>query len=143
LDAGTKSRHDDLEKAGIGVPSLSDLIGTWRVTGFQEWAPDGREFLPLGEAPVGYAAFGRSGRIFIQLSRSTAEGASPDQVAASFIAYFGTFAVSGDTLTIAIESGNEPHDVATTQTRTITLDGDVLTIGIPGKFQATLRRASA
>jgi hypothetical protein len=124
------------------MPSLSDLIGTWRVTAFQEWAPDGREFRPLGDAPVGFAVFERSGRIFIQLSRSTAEGSSPDQVAASFIAYFGTFAVSGDTLTIAIESGNEPHDVATTQPRTIALNGDVLTIGIPGKFQATLRRAS-
>jgi hypothetical protein len=56
------------------------------------------------------------------------------------MAYFGRFSVSGDTLSLAAESGNSPDDVGTTQTRTITLDGDTLTIGIPSKFLATLRR---
>jgi hypothetical protein len=125
------------------VPAAGDLVGTWRVTAFQEWSADGREFRPLGEAPVGYAVFQSSGRIFIQLGRSTGEGASAEAVASSFMAYFGRFEVDGDRLTIVIESGNEPHDVGTTQTRAITLNGDVLTIGIPGKFKATLRRAPA
>jgi hypothetical protein len=56
------------------------------------------------------------------------------------MAYFGRFTVSGDTLNITAESGNSPDDVGTEQTRTITLDGDLLTIGIPDQFQATLRR---
>jgi hypothetical protein len=56
------------------------------------------------------------------------------------MAYFGRFTIDGDTLSLAAESGNSPDDVGTTQTRTITLDGDRLTIGIPNQFQATLRR---
>ena len=122
------------------MPTASDLIGTWRVTGFSEWR-DSRERHPLGENPVGYAIFDAAGRIFIQLSKSPGRGVSPEEMAGSFIAYFGTFKVNGDTLIVAIESGNEPGDVATAQTRTITQDGDTLSIGIPGQFMATLQRA--
>jgi len=118
----------------------NDLIGTWRVTAFQQWSPDGKEHHPIGKTPTGFAVFDTTGRVFFQLSKSTAEGASPEEVARSFMAYFGRFTVSGDTLGIVAESGNAPDDVGTTQTRTITLNGDVLTIGIPGQFQGTLRR---
>jgi hypothetical protein len=122
------------------MPTANDLLGTWRVTGFSEWSRDGVERHPLGDNPVGYAIFGAAGRIFIQLSKSPSRGTPAEDVAGSFIAYFGTFEVKGDTLIVAIESGNEAHDVATTQTRTVTLDGDALSIGIPGQFMATLRR---
>jgi hypothetical protein len=122
------------------METANDLIGTWRVTGFQQWSPDGKEHRPIGETPIGFAVFDTTGRVFFQLSKSTAEGASPEEVARSFMAYFGRFTVSGDTLNIVAKSGNSPDDVGTTQTRTITLDGDTLTIGIPGQFRATLRR---
>ena len=122
------------------MPTVNNLMGTWRVTGFQQWSPDGREHHPIGKTPAGFAVFDTTGWFFFQLSKSTDEGASPDEVARSFMAYFGRFTVSGDTLNIVAESGNSPDDVGTTQTRTITLDGDTLTIGIPGQFQATLQR---
>jgi hypothetical protein len=122
------------------MTTANDLIGTWRVTGFQQWSPDGQEHYPIGKKPVGFALFDTAGRFFFQLSKSTAEGASPEEVARSFMAYFGRFNVSGDTLNIVAESGNSPDDVGATQTRTITLDGNALTIGIPGQFQATLQR---
>jgi hypothetical protein len=122
------------------MSSVNDLIGTWRAIGFQQWGADGREHHPIGKAPAGFAIFDTAGRFFFQLSRSTGEGASPEAVAHSFMAYFGRFSVSGDTLSLAAEAGNSPDDVGTTHTRTIILDGDTLTIGIPGKFQATLRR---
>ena len=122
------------------MPTSHDLIGTWRIAGFSEW-PDGREQRPLGENPVGYVIFDAAGRIFIQLSKSPGRGVSAEEVAASFIAYFGTFKVDGDTLIVAIESGNGAHDVASAQTRTVALDGDSLSIGVPGRFMATLRRA--
>ncbi|MDQ7249977.1 lipocalin-like domain-containing protein [Dongia sedimenti] len=122
------------------MPSTADLIGTWRVIAFQEWSPDGVEHHPLGDAPTGYAIFDAAGRIFIQLSRGAGRGVASDAVARSFMAYFGTFSVAGDQLQVAIESGNNPGDVGTSQTRTVTVDGDVLTIGIPNQLQATLRR---
>lgn len=122
------------------MPTPADLIGTWRVIGFSEWGRDGAEQHPLGDHPVGYAIFDAAGRIFIQLSKNPGRSTPTEDVARSFIAYFGTFRVDGSTLIVAIESGNEAHDVATSQTRTITLDGDTLTIGIPRTFMATLRR---
>ena len=122
------------------MTTADDLIGTWRVTGFQQWSPDGHEHHPIGKTPAGFAVFDATGRFFFQLSKSTAEGASPQEVANSFMAYFGKVTVNGDTLTVAAEAGNGPDDVGTAQTRTITLNADILTIGIPGRFLATLRR---
>jgi hypothetical protein len=122
------------------MATIDDLIGTWRVTAFSEWAPDGSEHHPIGKSPTGFAVFDTTGRVFFQLSKSTSEGASPSEVARSFMAYFGMVSVSGNTLSTVVESGNSHEDVGTTQTRTITLDGDTLTIGIPGRIQATLRR---
>jgi len=121
------------------MPTADDLIGTWKVTGFQEWSKDGQAQHPIGKQPVGYAVFDKSGRIFIQLGRNPAD-ASAEAAAAAFMCYFGTYSVSGETLNIAIETGNTAHDVASRETRTITLDGERLTIGIPGQFGATLQR---
>jgi hypothetical protein len=122
------------------MPTATDLTGTWRVAGLTEWTADGRERRPLGDHPIGYAIFDRAGRIFIQLSKGSGRGVSAEEVAGSFIAYFGTFKVDGDTLIVSIESGNGAHDVATVQTRTIILDGDTLSLGMPGQFMATLQR---
>src|SRR3954468_20603536 len=122
------------------MTSASDLIGTWRVTALQLWSSDGKLQYPIGDKPVGFAVFDTTGRVFFQLSRSTADGASPEDVANSFMAYFGKVAVSGNTLSTIVEAGNNPEDIGTTQARAITLDGDTLTIGIPGRIQATLRR---
>jgi hypothetical protein len=122
------------------MATANDLIGTWRIAAFQLWGPDGQEHHPIGKAPVGYAIFDVAGRFFFQLSKSQADGASPEEVANSFMAYFGRFTVSGDTLNLAAESGNGPDDVGTTQTRSITLEGDTLSIGIPNRFKAILKR---
>ena len=122
------------------MATLGDLIGTWRVTALQVWSADGKAHRPIGDRPVGFAVFDTTGRVFFQLSRSAEDGASPDEVAKSFMAYFGKVEVNGDTLSTTVESGNNREDIGTTQTRTITLDGDTLTIGIPGRIQATLRR---
>jgi Lipocalin-like domain len=122
------------------MPTATELIGTWRVAGISEWDATGRVHKPLGETPTGYAVFDAGGRIFIQLSRNPADGGTTKDIAASFIAYFGTFQVSGDTLSLAIETANAPGDVASKQTRTVTQAGGGLTIGIPGQFMATLAR---
>ncbi len=121
------------------MPTVSDLIGTWRVIALQFWSANGMERQPLGRKPSGFAVFDTTGRVFFQLSKSTTEGASRQDVADSFMAYFGTFSIDGDQLQVAIESGNNPEDVGNTQTRTITLHDDILTIGIPGVIQATLQ----
>ena len=122
------------------MAKIGDLIGTWRVIGLQLWTANGMERHPIGRTPSGFAVFDTTGRVFFQLSKSTAEGASRQDVANSFMAYFGKVSVSGDTLSTVVESGNNREDIGTTQSRTITLDGDTLTIGIPNRIRATLRR---
>jgi len=93
------------------MPTSQELSGTWRVTGFQEWS-EGGEHRPLGDAPIGYAVFDRTAGLFIQLSRSPAESGSPKDIADSFIAYFGSFMLDGNRLTIITETGNAAHDVS-------------------------------
>jgi hypothetical protein len=122
------------------MTSASDLIGTWRVVSLQLWSPDGKERRPIGDKPIGFAVFDTTGRVFFQLSRSTEDCATPEDGANTIMAYLGNVSVSGNTLSTTVESGNNHEDVGTTQTRSITLDGDTLTIGIPGRIQATLRR---
>lgn len=124
------------------MPTADELIGTWRVTGFREWREGGVESRPLGDTPVGYAVFDSAGHIFVQLGKNPKECASAKAAADLCMAYFGRFEVRAETLSLGIESGNESHDVATTQIRTITRNGDDLTIGTPGQIIASLRRVA-
>lgn len=118
----------------------TELTGTWRVTSFTRWNKEGVASTPLGAAPVGYAVFDATGRAFIQLSRNPADGGMPEEIARSLMCYFGPYTISGDTLSVAVESGNLPADIGTTQVRKFTIAGDNMTVGTPGKYQATLQR---
>jgi hypothetical protein len=127
------------------MPIPTDLIGTWRLAALRRWDPDGRETHPIGARPVGYAVFDTTGRAFFQISRNpdgtpTESRPTADDVVRSFMAYCGRYTLAGDQLSVAVETGNNPADIGTTQTRTITLAGDTLTIGTPGRFAAELRR---
>src|SRR4051812_33199764 len=95
----------------LNMATIADLIGTWRVIAMQSWSADGTERHPIGRTPSGFAVFDTTGRVFFQLSKSIADGASEQDVANSFMAYFGKVTVSGNTLSTVVESGNNPEDV--------------------------------
>jgi hypothetical protein len=118
----------------------SDLIGSWRVVRFQRWDKDGAESLPLGAQPVGAVIFDATGTVSIQLGRGN-DGGTAEEIAKSFMAYFGPFSTAGDALTITVVASNMPDYIGSTQKRTFKLSGDSLTIGTPGRYQATLERA--
>jgi hypothetical protein len=118
------------------------LAGTWRVESFERWE-DGSMKQPLGANPAGYAVFDDTGHAFVQLGRPTTAGHTPKEIAQSLMAYCGPYAVDGDKLTVTVEASNMGAYIGSTQTRRFSREGDRLTIGVEGQYQAKLRRVSA
>jgi hypothetical protein len=120
----------------------STLIGTWRALSFERYNKEGVAHQPLGPEPRGYAHFDATGYAFIQLGRDPADGGFPDEIAKSVMCYLGSFTVTGDTVAVTVESSNMADYLGSVQERTFKVDGDALTIGTPGKYQAKLRRVT-
>ena len=54
--------------------------------------------------------------------------------------YFGPYSVAGDVLTVVVESSNMPDYIGSTQSRVFEREGDTLTLGTPGAYQAVCKR---
>jgi hypothetical protein len=121
---------------------VDSLIGTWKAVTFTRWNEEGVASQPVGPEPMGYAVFDATGHAFVQMGRNPADGGSPEEIAKALMCYFGSFAVTGNTVTVTVESTNMADYVGTVQTRTFQIDGDVMTIGTAGKYQARLRRVA-
>ncbi|HVY97938.1 MAG TPA: lipocalin-like domain-containing protein [Dongiaceae bacterium] len=118
------------------------LLGTWRVESFER-RENGALVQPLGSPPAGYAVFDETGHAFVQLGRATTPDRSPKEIAQSLMAYFGPYAIDGDQLTVTVEASNMAAYIGSTQVRRFRRDGDALTIGVEGQYQAKLRRVTA
>ena len=118
------------------------LLGTWRVESFERWE-DGVLKQPVGNPPAGYAVFDETGHAFVQLGRRTTSDFSPKDIAQSLMAYFGPYAINGDDLTVTVEASNMAAYIGSTQVRRFKRDGDNLTLGVEGQYQAKLRRVTA
>ncbi len=117
------------------------LVGTWRVESFERWE-DGVLKQPLGSPPAGYAVFDETGHAFVQLGRAAMPDRTPKEIAQSLMAYFGPYAVAGDELKVTVEASNMAAYIGSTQTRRFKRDGDRLTLGVEGQYQAKLRRVT-
>ncbi|GAB2174544.1 lipocalin-like domain-containing protein [Dongia sp. agr-C8] len=122
------------------MTSINNLIGTWRVVSFTRFNKDGVAGQPLGAEPTGYAVFDATGHAFIQLGRSPNDGGFPDEIAKSLMCYFGPYSVSGDKVSVTVESSNMADYLGSVQERKFEVAGDTMTIGTPGKYQAKLSR---
>lgn len=122
--------------------TANTLIGTWRALSFTRWGKEGEAIQPLGPEPMGYAVFDATGHAFIQLGRRPSDGGFPDEIAKSLMCYFGPYSASGDTLKVTVESSNMADYLGSVQERKFSVDGDTLTIGTPGKYQAKLTRVA-
>ena len=118
------------------------LIGTWRVLSFTRWNKEGVASQPLGLEPAGCAMFDTTGHALIQLGRSLVDGGFPDEVAKSTMCYFGSYAISGDTVKVTVEGSNMADYLGSVQERVFKVEGDLATIGTPGQYQAKLERIS-
>lgn len=110
------------------------LAGTWRVSSYETWNAQGQTVTPFGDAPSGYAVFDTTGHAFIQMM-----GTAPDS---AFAAYYGTYTIddAGQTVTIHVEGSSMPSYTRTDQVRPFRVEGDTLTLGVPGQYRATLVR---
>jgi len=124
------------------MASPNPLIGTWRVESFERWE-EGVLKQPVGNPPAGYAVFDETGHAFIQVGRATTSDRSPKEIAQSLMAYFGPYVVVGDELTVTVEASTIPAYIGSKQVRRFQRDGDLLTIGVEGQYQAKLRRVIA
>jgi len=124
------------------MASPNPLIGTWRVESFERWE-EGVLKQPVGNPPAGYAVFDETGHAFVQLGRATTSDRSPKEIAQSLMAYFGPYAVNGDELTVIVEGSTIPAYIGSKQVRRFKHDGDRMTIGVEGQYQAKFRRVTA
>ena len=131
------------------MPNAESIAGTWRLSTYEVWTPEGQVSTPLGASPVGYAVFDDTGHAFIQLARSPdpeTQELDTEKIRASladsFTAYFGTYSVNaeGTKLTVRVEGSNRTPFVGSIQERMFSIAGATLTMGRPGQYRAVLSR---
>lgn len=128
------------------------LIGTWRGLRFETWDAQGRAATPFGDPISAYVVFDATGHAFVQMMKvppvapsASAEDATPEALRAAldaFIGYYGPYLIDEEkkTFTIHVEGSNLPTYVGSRQVRHFRIEGDTLTMGTPGAYQATLVR---
>jgi len=124
------------------MATQNPLLGTWRVESFERWE-DGVLKQPVGNPPAGYAVFDDTGHAFVQVGRATTPEFGAKEIAQSLMAYFGPYKIAGDELTVTVEGSNIPAYIGSKQVRRFKRDGDRLTVGVEGLYQAKLKRVVA
>jgi Lipocalin-like domain len=113
------------------------LVGRWRLVSYVARADDGSVAYPLGPNPTGSLVYTAGGWMSAHLAatdrpRMTNDdlrgGSEPERAAAyaSYFAYCGTYAISGDTIVHNVEMCLMPNWVGTDQVRSFELNGDEL-----------------
>lgn len=123
----------------------SSLVGTWRLESRIDRTSDGREPAEptLGSDPVAILTYDSRGNVSAQLMRRDRSGPTPQEAApvdpnnsaaqGGYDAYFGTYSVSGETVTHVLEAALDPADVGRRLTRNFSLQGDELTISFAAR----------
>ena len=116
------------------------LVGTWRLESRIDRTSDGREPVEpnLGRDPVAILTYDSKGNVSAQLMRRDrsepiplpSSPVDPNNSAArgGYDAYFGTYSVSGGTVTHVLEAALDPKDVGRQLIRNFSLRGNKLTI---------------
>jgi hypothetical protein len=121
-----------------GRPALAtdDLVGSWRLERWESTADDGSVAMPFGERPEGILVYHPDGTMITtiapagrpRLSSPDPLRGGPDderrRAAESFVAYGGTWTVSGADVVHAVTMSLYPNWVGTSQRRHVRLDAD-------------------
>lgn len=123
------------------LSSLQEAVaGTWKLMTAEDRQPDG-SWKPgtFGTPPSGYFIYNPNGYASVQIMTvppvtlsDPDNGPTPAealQIFNNYIAYYGTWTVDAETLTVQVEGAWDPSQVGTAQQRPYTVDGDTLTIG--------------
>ena len=114
------------------------LVGTWALIATQWKRADGRHANPWGEGATGILTYDPAGYMAAQVMRadrpSPADG-TPSGIDAAmaaavpgYIAYFGTYEISGAVVAHTVLGASLPAWVGTTHRRRFAVDGDRLTL---------------
>lgn len=123
------------------LSSLQEAVaGTWKLMTAEDQQPDG-SWKPgtFGTPPSGYFIYNPNGYASVQIMTvppvtlsNPNDGPTPDealQIFNNYIAYYGTWTVDAETLTVQVEGAWDPSQVGSAQARPYSVDGDTLTIG--------------
>lgn len=129
----------------------SQVAGTWKLMTAEDQQPDG-SWKPgtFGTPPSGYFIYNPNGYASVQIMTvppvaiSAPDSPTPAEaleIFNNYIAYYGTWTVDADTLTVQVEGAWDPSQVGTAQARPYSVDGDTLTIGsVAAGYIRTLKR---
>ena len=136
------------------IPASSDeqkLIGTWRLTRFDNTSKDGKVDKPYGDHPLGYFIYDATGHLSIQIMRNPplppfasanqfkATYAEKVQAYDAYVAYFGTYRVdqAHHVLHHQVEGALNTTYTNTDQLRPYRLDADTLVIELDDSKDGT------
>lgn len=122
------------------TPTPEDLVGSWRLTGWESVADDGSVTRPFGDAPEGILVYTLDGIMITtiapagrpRLSSADPLLGGPDderrRAAETFVAYSGTWTLAGGDITHSVAMSLYPNWVGTRQVRHVRLleAGDAL-----------------
>ena len=113
-----------------------DVVGTWTlVSSTRKVVATGEASSTYGEHPTGTIMYGRDGRMIVLIvhdrrpkPESLAKTTDADRIALfkSMLAYSGTYAISGDTITHSIDASWNEVWTGTKTVRDVKRDGDRL-----------------
>lgn len=132
--ASAPSKHTRAQELG--------LVGTWRLTRFENTSKDGKLERPYGEHPLGYFVYDPTGHLSVQIMHNPplqpfasgnevkATDAEKIQAYDSYVAYFGTYRVdkAKHVLHHQVEGALNTTYTNTDQLRPYRLRGDTLII---------------
>ena len=115
------------------APSSHPLVGGWRLRTWVSIADDGSETRPMGDAPDGLLVYTTDGTMIGIMGPGERPRFATDDVTGgtleeqagaftTFIAYGGSYAVEGDTVTHVVETSLFPNWIGTQQRRRWSLD---------------------
>jgi hypothetical protein len=138
----------------VAAPTVSsaqtkDVVGTWRTASNTNTSADGKKTNTFGPNGTGLAIFAANGRFavvninpdtpkFASGSRATGTPEENKAMVMGGIALFGTYTISGQTLTMKVEGSTYPNWTGTTQTRNLAKTGpDEIRWTLPGSIGGT------
>lgn len=132
------------------------LAGTWKLISAEDKDPNTGEWIPytFGNPPSGYFIYDQTGHASIQIMTTPPQtinttgnppsaDPTPEQALAIFnnyIAYYGTYTVDEQNITVQVEGAWDPTQVGSAQARPYQLLGDTLIIGDQVTYKRTLQR---
>lgn len=138
-------------------PSIKKLqrqiVGTWKLISAEDRKSPSDPWVPytFGNPPSGYFIYDATGHASIQIMTTppqkiaTPDSPTPDEALAIFnnyIAYYGTYTIDQQNITVQVEGAWDPSQVGTAQARPYQLDGDTLIIGDQITYKRTLTRVT-